>query len=170
MSDSFRDKEGGVARGGMYALVLKVGEPSRKVCVGSLGEVIFKAGFYVYTGSALKNLDKRIQRHLRRGGKRRHWHIDYLRETADVVAVLTWNVKQRLECCLNDAISQMARGCVAGFGSSDCSCRSHLHHFPTNPVRILATLMPGREKVTGPQIYTSPSSDKARNPEGPATA
>ena len=32
--------------------------------VGKLGKFIFPVGSYVYTGSAKKNIDKRIERHL----------------------------------------------------------------------------------------------------------
>ena len=45
--------------------------------VGKLGRFIFPTGTYVYTGSAKKNIDKRIERHLSKK-KKLHWHIDYL--------------------------------------------------------------------------------------------
>jgi Uri superfamily endonuclease len=47
-----------------YQLVIEVPAPVRCV-VGRLGEVEFPAGVYVYTGSARRDLEARIARHLR---------------------------------------------------------------------------------------------------------
>ena len=101
--------------------------------VGRLGSIQFPAGYYAYVGSAMINLEKRIQRHLRRG-KRRHWHIDYLLEVAEPVAVFSVLSEERCECRLSRLIARLP-GAVAieGFGSSDCTCRSHLFHFATSP-------------------------------------
>ena len=42
-----------------------------------LSEFLLKKGIYIYTGSAKKNIDSRIKRHLS-NSKKLHWHIDYL--------------------------------------------------------------------------------------------
>ena len=69
---------------GIYILVVSV-EQNIEVTVGSLGNVSFTKGFYAYVGSAQKNLEKRIERHLRKK-KRKFWHIDYLLYNDEVKA------------------------------------------------------------------------------------
>ncbi len=92
--------------------------------VGALGLLEFPKGRYAYTGSARRNLESRIARHLSRY-KPLHWHIDYLlaRPEARVTRVLTFS---RAECDVN---RRTAGHIVApGFGSSDCrsGCGAHL--------------------------------------------
>ena len=92
--------------------------------VGKLGKFIFPAGSYVYTGSARKNIDKRIKRHLSKK-KNLHWHIDYLLNN-NAVKIIDTKKSQMTECNLN----KKTKGTIIidGFGSSDCnlSCKSHL--------------------------------------------
>ena len=45
--------------------------------IGSLGEREFRAGHYVYVGSAARGLEARIARHGRLR-KKMHWHFVYL--------------------------------------------------------------------------------------------
>lgn len=97
-----------------------------RIAVGRLGEFLFPAGRYVYTGSARRNLDARVRRHLSRDKKLR-WHIDYLlaAEQAEVVGVRLF---EDGEC----AVNRVTEGVVVapGFGASDCrsSCGSHLKY------------------------------------------
>lgn len=95
-----------------------------RVCIGRLGEFDFPAGDYVYTGSARRNLEARIARHLRRD-KRLRWHIDYLL-AAPGVTVGEVRRSDVAECVLNQATA--GRVPVPGFGASDCrqGCGSHL--------------------------------------------
>jgi Uri superfamily endonuclease len=108
-----------------YQLSIDVDRPVR-VRVGRLGRFLFPAGRYVYTGSAKRNLEARIARHLRKE-KTLRWHIDWLLSAPGVVVV---SVKRsgESECALN----QRAGGTVVapGFGASDCrsGCRSHLRY------------------------------------------
>ena len=94
--------------------------------VGALGTFVFPAGRYLYTGSAVRNLEARIARHRARA-KRLRWHIDYLLAApgARVVTVLR---SAAAECERNRA----TRGAVLvpGFGASDCraGCGSHLKY------------------------------------------
>ena len=94
--------------------------------VGKLGKFIFPVGSYVYTGSAKKNIDKRIERHLSKK-KNLHWHIDYLLNN-DAVQIISTRKSQIAECSLN----KKTKGTIIidGFGSSDCylSCKSHLKY------------------------------------------
>ena len=94
--------------------------------VGKLGKFRFPVGFYVYTGSAKKNMDKRIKRHLSKK-KNLRWHIDYLLNN-DAVHIIDTKKSKMTECSLN----QKTKGTIIidGFGSSDCNlcCKSHLKY------------------------------------------
>ncbi len=62
-----------------------------------MGKVSFRKGFYIYVGSAMANLSKRVERH-RHLRKRHHWHIDELRAVAEFHSVLAIRSSTRLEC------------------------------------------------------------------------
>jgi len=108
-----------------YQLRIDVDQPIR-VQVGCLGDFLFPAGRYVYTGSAKRNIDARIARHLCKD-KTLRWHIDWLLSASDVKVVAVRRFAEE-ECVLN----QKGRGkvLVPGFGSSDCrnGCGSHLRY------------------------------------------
>ena len=127
--------------GGAYALVLRLRRAAR-LRVGRLGDLRFAPGWYVYVGSARGGLRARVARHLRGGAKRRHWHVDHLREHALPVAVALWPGPTADECVLARAVAGAAAGRVEGFGSSDCSCASHLYHFRHRPGPVLKPLLP----------------------------
>lgn len=108
-----------------YRLFIRVEAPLR-LPVGRLGSFDLPPGDYVYTGSARRNLEARIARHLRRD-KPLHWHIDYLLAAPGVR--VTRVVRSRLEeCRLNQ--SQAGTLPIPGFGASDCKhgCGSHLKY------------------------------------------
>lgn len=92
--------------------------------IGKLGEALFPAGSYVYTGSAKQNLEARIKRH-RSKKKKLRWHIDYLlaSRNAEITDVKYFEGE---ECEIN----KKTQGGIPlkGFGSSDCrkGCGSHL--------------------------------------------
>ena len=94
--------------------------------VGKLGKFIFPVGYYVYTGSAKKNIDKRIKRHLSKK-KNLHWHIDYLLNN-DAVQIIDIKKSEIIECSLNQKTNGVI--IIKGFGSSDCNlcCGSHLKY------------------------------------------
>lgn len=106
-----------------YQLKITLASPAR-VSVGRLGAFDFPAGRYVYTGSARRNLDARIARHLRKE-KTLRWHIDYLLAApqAHVTGVAR---STQPECALNQAGAGSVL--IPGFGASDCraGCGSHL--------------------------------------------
>ena len=116
---------------GSYILFLYVKEDTR-IRVGALGYVRFKRGLYLYVGSALSSVEKRIERHRRRV-KRRRWHIDHLTSSrkVEVVGALIIEGEERMECRLSQIVSRI-EGCsvpVAGFGYSDCrECPYHLYY------------------------------------------
>jgi sugar fermentation stimulation protein A len=117
---------------GSYLLILNL-KRIRKINVGKLGEVHFRKGFYIYVGSAMANLSKRMQRH-RRLRKKHHWHIDELRAVAEFHSVLAIRSSNRLECEIAKAMSEIAQWSVSGFGSTDCSCETHLFGMSCDPL------------------------------------
>ena len=117
---------------GSYILFLHLAD-ELLLPVGSLGEVNFKQGFYLYAGSAKKNLTKRIQRHLKKR-KKFFWHIDYLRDHADRCIALPVRSSTSLEHDLAATLDKISDWSVTGFGSSDCSCKSHLFGMHTDPL------------------------------------
>lgn len=97
--------------------------------VGRLGLFRFPAGRYVYTGRAFRALPARIRRHVH-GGRRLHWHIDYLLAGpgVHVERVELASTDPEAECSVNQALAEHSECVVPGFGSSDCSngCGTHL--------------------------------------------
>lgn len=128
------DREMGNA--GDYMIVLQMEEDST-ITVGSLGDIRFPKGYYVYVGSARKNLDQRIAHHkaLR---KRRHWHMDYLRNACRFTGAIPIRTKEDLEHKLAETLSGIADWTIPGFGCTDCSCKSHLFGFHQNPMHLPA--------------------------------
>lgn len=126
---------------GSYQLVIQL-RAARRIAVGRLGEFLFPAGTYIYTGSALTGLKGRVSRHLG-GHKTRYWHIDYLLADPRVrlTTVFLFPGKRRRECALNRRIQSLpgARIIVPRFGCGDCrrGCPAHLFHLPGLTPRTL---------------------------------
>jgi endonuclease-3 len=120
-----------VTDGGTYTLLLSRPAPTA-VAVGALGTVDLPAGAYAYTGSALGSGGfARVDRHRRvaRGDHAvRHWHVDYLTGHPETDLVDVVRTRADAECAVARALPD---GPVAGFGASDCDCRSHLSHAPS---------------------------------------
>ena len=122
---------------GTYALVLS-SSTEAVVRVGRLGSLRLRPGFYVYVGSAFGpgGLRARVAHHLK-VSERPHWHIDYLRARARLEEIWYCGDTKRREHQWAAALGAM-RGAsmpVAGFGSSDCQCESHLCFFRRRPSR-----------------------------------
>jgi sugar fermentation stimulation protein A len=124
---------------GSYLVALDLLAPAQ-IEVGSLGLLSFKAGWYVYAGSAQKNLSQRVARHLRHGRKGLHWHIDYLTAQAGKIIGLPIASQDNLECELAAGLRNIGGEAVQHFGSSDCGCESHLYYFPDPPLKNRAFL------------------------------
>jgi sugar fermentation stimulation protein A len=116
---------------GSYLLILRLSR-DRRTGVGHLGSLRFRRGFYVYAGSAMRNLSGRIAWHHRRR-KHLHWHIDHLRQVSDDIVSLPIRSSQREECAITQALAGALTPGPAGFGCSDCRCPTHLFHSPANP-------------------------------------
>lgn len=123
---------------GTYCLILKTGGCTQ--AVGSLGEIEFESGYYVYVGSALGPGGlKRMHRHIslfeNRGtdsAKKPRWHIDYLLLSPFFTLEEAVYVEsgERIECALAERFGSG----ISGFGCSDCSCFSHLFYRGKCPV------------------------------------
>lgn len=108
-----------------YQLTILLIEPAR-LSIGQLGVFNFPSGRYVYTGSAKRNIEARIARHLR-SEKKLKWHIDYLlasqHASIDKVTKYTLPECEVNQCTIGSIL-------IAGFGASDChaDCGSHLKY------------------------------------------
>ena len=143
---------------GVYIMVMHL-DHDLDLEVGSKGMMHFKAGYYMYVGSAKANLTKRIERHKRKR-KKMHWHLDYFRGHCEMIAGVpirtsglpleSWSlthepypsmpsmpdldIEVSVECALADAVGAIAEWEVPKFGSSDCDCTSHLFGMKENPI------------------------------------
>jgi len=110
---------------GIYLLQINLPK-NIEVQVGALGKRTFKKGNYVYVGSAQNGVEQRVNRHLRKN-KKLHWHIDYLlsNPAATITGAYTSEGNKKEECEAARQIGAQAEP-VAGFGCSDCQCKSHL--------------------------------------------
>jgi sugar fermentation stimulation protein A len=117
---------------GSYLIVLQL-PTEQTMTVGALGPRSFPAGYYVYVGSAMQHLSKRIDRHRLRRRTRKHWHVDYLREAAQYLAGYPIRDPYRREEELAEAMEMIADGSIPGFGSSDSTRPSHLFRFDRDP-------------------------------------
>lgn len=149
-----------------YILLIKIGEePS--LTIGKLGTFQFRPGFYLYVGSARRNLPARINRHLRQDKKLR-WHIDYLLTQGEVVEVIL--VEEDAECQIANALREMPEVSlpIPGFGSSDCKCSSHLFYIrKKNMWETITTRLQNKGftvKVTiGGNAPVAPEKNKHKN-------
>ena len=117
---------------GSYILILRL-PAGRSLDIGKLGRVKFNAGYYLYAGSALKNLTQRLERH-KRERKKLFWHIDYLRAHAEAHLALPIRASDSLECELADKLEKISDWHIPAFGCSDCSCGSHLFGMSKDPI------------------------------------
>jgi len=110
---------------GTYVLLIHV-PYEVQLSIGALGDLKLEAGYYAYVGSALGGLQARVQRHVS-GDKKIHWHIDHLLTRGRVIDVIQGETKERKECAVAGELAKHLKT-IAGFGSSDCKCESHLFY------------------------------------------
>lgn len=133
----------------LYVLVLEL-PTGENIKVGKKGEFYFPPGYYVYVGSAKKNIEARVARHIQKKKKKR-WHIDYLTTLATPVVLkllcgedlkeyskffnYEFEVGLKDECKLAAFLADNMKGkvIVRGFGATDCGCKSHLYYFNYKP-------------------------------------
>lgn len=114
----------------LYAIHLKIDHPMA-ITVGKLGHFHLNEGIYIYVGSAKKNIQARINRHLQLE-KTNRWHFDYIRPFGYITKIITY--EQSIgECSLAEKLRKQVSGVypIKGFGSSDCRCFSHLIYYNT---------------------------------------
>lgn len=150
-------------RQGSYILILHM-ECDNTIEIGRLGKFIFPKGHYAYVGSALGpgGLTSRIRHHLN-SAYNAHWHIDYLRREA--VPEETWVCEQKkiLEHKWASLLKNMKGAAVpaSGFGSSDCTCQTHLFHFQKMPlIQAFKKLLANKSRINNKilKIHFKPSS------------
>lgn len=117
---------------GVYALTVRlrhrVTVPIRR------RPLTLESGWYVYVGSAMGGLEGRLRRHLRTRTAK-HWHVDHLLSAGSVIDVQpVATTDGDAECRLSAAVGRWPEAePVPGFGSTDCSCLTHLHRFAARP-------------------------------------
>ena len=121
----------GAAPSGIYVLALDL-EKDAEITVGALGGRTFPAGRYAYAGRAMRGLEARLARHVRRTKDRPRWHIDHLRARARLLTISVLPADDpSLECrTAGRLLAAGGRIEVPGFGSSDCACPAHLFSMP----------------------------------------
>lgn len=124
---------------GLYLLLLGARGP---VLVGRLGTLAFD-GWYVYVGSAQGPGGlKRVDRHLAYGGRREapvRWHIDALLGRGALRWAVMAVTSEPQECMLAEALGRALSPAFKGFGSSDCSCSTHLFRAPSRRKALSAS-------------------------------
>lgn len=113
---------------GIYLLELEL-SVTQYIEAGRPGSILFKKGIYTYVGSAFGpgGLRGRLGHHLRPVSKP-HWHIDYLKQSASIIKISVFQSNRDYEHKLALELSEKLNIPVPGFGSSDCSCPSHLFY------------------------------------------
>jgi len=110
---------------GSYVLLIELRKLTT-IRIGKLGRVNFPASWYVYVGSAMNGIKQRVNRHFS-DEKKLHWHIDYFLQTAILQKAYYKESKQRTECEIAHVFSENFSS-IPSFGSSDCTCNSHLFY------------------------------------------
>lgn len=123
---------------GVYCLIMA--NDACTINIGALGSVSFRRGWHVYVGSACGPGGLlRVRRHIRYSRNAGHpprWHVDYLLSDPhfNPVTALCARSGNDMECRLASSLSAPL---ISRFGSSDCSCPSHLfyyYHYPEGDV------------------------------------
>ncbi len=123
--ESLRYGMGKLPDKGIYALFIRC-KGEKTIKIGALGRIFFPSGYYVYIGSAQRNLQHRIERHLREV-KKLHWHIDYLLRHTDIVGFQAVSLTKKYEELIALELSKKYVF-IPNFGSSDSFAPSHLFY------------------------------------------
>ena len=161
------------AEGGAYALILFCAQEG-PIQIGKLGILQLRRGFYVYVGSAVGpgGVRARVAHH-RKLSLRPHWHIDYLRPNTCLDRI--WYSHDRV--CREHRWARIIRALrgasipIAGFGSSDWRCKTHLFFFTRRPsfkeFRQRAQRGPMAANKTGFSVFSEPPRPQHRKHGGP---
>ncbi|MBO8174450.1 MAG: DUF123 domain-containing protein [Thermococcus sp.] len=122
---------------GSYFLVIKV---ERDMIVRTKRkEFALKAGYYVYVGSAMNSLEKRVERHFKKD-KKLHWHIDFLLKESELLRAYLIPSDAKIEEELSGEVAKFGKP-VEGFGASDLRIGSNLYYFKDEPDKILTSIL-----------------------------
>ena len=120
---------------GTYALIFSCSAPFQAVA-GKLGPVFISSGYWIYVGSAFGpgGLCSRLSHHLK-PSHRPHWHLDYIKSALRPIEIWTTTdpVKREHDWAALFSARNGASRPIAGFGATDCKCRSHLIHMTRPP-------------------------------------
>ncbi len=143
---------------GSYFLVIKV---ERDMIVRTKRkEFPLKAGYYVYVGSAMNSLEKRVERHFKKD-KKLHWHIDFLLKESELLRAYIIPSNVKIEEELSMEVSKFGKP-VEGFGASDLKIGSNLYYFKDEPDKILTDIL----QKLGLKWKSVKSPDEVRELEG----
>ena len=125
----------GIFNTGTYILLLHL--PTDEILtIGKLGTFDFPAGWYAYAGSAFGpgGLVGRLKHHLQ-PVDRPHWHIDYLRQVAQLKEIWLSPDTESRERDWADLMLAIpgATTLVEGFGAADSDRETHLFYFDVRP-------------------------------------
>jgi sugar fermentation stimulation protein A len=115
-------------KSGVYLAIFRLPN-TQTIAIGRLGRFTLRRGFYLYVGSAQRNLEARLARHSRRR-KPLRWQIDYLSTKAPLVGALVLHGPKSWECRLAALLAKHYPRPIARFGASDCRCGGHLFYCP----------------------------------------
>ncbi len=122
---------------GSYFLVIRVDTDGE---VKTKGRVfLIRKGYYVYVGSAMNSLERRVARHFR-NEKKLHWHIDYLLRGAELLRAYLIPSEKRLEEQLSLEVLKYGEP-VGGFGAGDVRVSTNLYRFDEMPDEILIGIL-----------------------------
>lgn len=120
---------------GSYVIILAC-SGNAVVPIGKSKTLDLKPGYYAYCGSAFGpgGINARVNRHLK-VKKKKHWHIDYLRDKCTIKEVWVCYKKENLEhrWAEDFIIQKKSSTPLKKFGSTDCKCQTHLFHFISKP-------------------------------------
>ncbi|ASJ00407.1 GIY-YIG nuclease family protein [Thermococcus gorgonarius] len=122
---------------GSYFLVIRL-DRDRKIKTKAR-EFFLKGGYYVYVGSAMNSLEKRVRRHFSKE-KRLHWHIDYLLKEAELLRAYLVPSEERLEEKLSIEVAKYGEP-VEGFGAGDVKVSTNLYRFEEEPDEVLVGIL-----------------------------
>lgn len=111
----------------VYMLLLEL-EEDKEIEIGALGPIKFQEGRYVYVGSAMNSVERRLERHFS-DDKKLHWHIDYLTQEARPYDYFVLPETSKYEQIMASIMEDLSEP-VPEFGASDSSKNSHLFRLP----------------------------------------
>jgi len=126
-SDEFNDAVKG--KKGFYLLIISV--KNRFSFNLRKEKRTITGGLYLYIGSAMGGISGRVSRHIE-NPINFHWHIDYLLRKSSIEEIIAVPSKEDMECRVARFFAGLfgwSSG-ILGFGSSDCTCPTHLFLIP----------------------------------------